>query len=116
MCVYVRACVCCYVCPQVFQTLGTETTPSSAAQCVAYIAAAELPHSEWPELVEALLANVTTATHPEAVKEATLEAIGYICEEINPQVRPFIVFFLCVFAVTLPNLLVELDVPCFSGC
>lgn len=67
--------------------LGTETTrPSSAAQCVAYIAVIELPHGQWLDVIPILVGNVTTtaATVPsvELLKEASLEAIGYICADI----------------------------------
>ena len=38
--------------------------------------------NQWPELIASLLLNVTNAQSTEAVKEASLESIGYICEEI----------------------------------
>ncbi|XP_019637100.1 PREDICTED: importin subunit beta-1-like isoform X3 [Branchiostoma belcheri] len=70
----------------VLQTLGTETTrPSSAAQCVAGIACAEVPHNQWPGIIQHLAANVTTPGRTEQVKEATLEAIGYICQDMDPK-------------------------------
>ncbi|XP_055926038.1 importin subunit beta-1-like isoform X1 [Argiope bruennichi] len=73
-----------YVKQNVLSALGTETIrPSSAAQCVAYIAVAELPRGEWPELIQMLTQNVTNANSTEMTKEATLEAIGYICQDIN---------------------------------
>lgn len=65
------------------QTLGTETyRPSSASQCVAGIACAEIPVVQWPELIPHLVANVTNPNSTEHMKEATLEAIGYICQDI----------------------------------
>lgn len=65
------------------QTLGTETyRPSSASQCVAGIACAEIPVSQWPELIPQLVANVTDPSSTEHMKESTLEAIGYICQDI----------------------------------
>ncbi|CAI8029374.1 Importin subunit beta-1 [Geodia barretti] len=71
----------------VFNTLGTEPAHHrSAAQCVAYIAAAELPAGQWPEIIANLLRNVSGTSNTEAVKEASLEAIGYICEELDPNV------------------------------
>lgn len=71
----------------VLETLGTETTrPSSAAQCVAYIACAELPAGMWPNLIQGLTENVTNASSTEMAKEATLEAIGYICQDIDPEI------------------------------
>lgn len=71
------------MCVQVLQTLGTETyRPSSASQCVAGIACAEIPVNQWPELIPQLVANVTNPNSTEHMKESTLEAIGYICQDI----------------------------------
>lgn len=76
-----------YIKKNVLNTLGTETVrPSSTAQCVAAIACAELPHGQWPDLVGMLTHNVTNAGSTEMMKEATLEAIGYICQDIDPDV------------------------------
>ncbi|XP_022662446.1 importin subunit beta-1-like isoform X2 [Varroa destructor] len=64
---------------------GTETErPSAAAQVVAYIAIAELPTEQWPELMQILVSNVANANSTEMLKVVTLEAIGYICLEIEP--------------------------------
>lgn len=56
----------------------------TAAQVIAKVAAIELPRQQWPELIGTLLANMGTAGSPKPVqlKESTLEAFGYICEEI----------------------------------
>ncbi|GFR15691.1 importin subunit beta-1 [Trichonephila clavata] len=76
-----------YIKQNVLSALGTETLrPSSAAQCVAYIAVAELPRGEWPDLIAMLTQNVTNANSTEMTKEATLETIGYICQDIEPEV------------------------------
>lgn len=49
-----------YVKRNVVSALGTEQQrPSAAAQCVAYIAVAELPHGLWPDVIHHLTANVT---------------------------------------------------------
>lgn len=61
-------------------------SPFLTSQCVAYIAAAEIPTNQLPELITTLLLNVTTAQNTEALKVSSLEAIGYICEEIVSQV------------------------------
>ena len=53
-----------------------------SSQCVAYIAAIEVPSNQWPEVMQALLANIQSAQGTEALKEASLQAIGYICEEL----------------------------------
>ena len=49
---------------------------------MAYIAAAELPANQWPDLIQRLLGNVSGMQSTETVKEASLEAVGYICEEL----------------------------------
>ncbi|KAL1490417.1 hypothetical protein ABEB36_013118 [Hypothenemus hampei] len=75
-----------YIKKNVLGALGTETSrPSSAAQCVAYIAVTELPQGQWPDLISTLVNNVINATS-EMQKEATLETIGYICSEIESDV------------------------------
>ncbi|XP_066141567.1 importin subunit beta-1 isoform X3 [Euwallacea fornicatus] len=75
-----------YIKKNVVGALGTETSrPSSAAQCVAYIAVTELPKNQWPDLIATLVNNVVNATS-EMQKEATLETIGYICSEIDSDV------------------------------
>lgn len=71
----------------VVSTLGTETSrPSAAAQCVAYIAVIEIPLGFWPDLIETLCGNVTNAGSSDPMKESTLEAIGYICQDTDPEV------------------------------
>jgi importin subunit beta-1 len=42
----------------------------------------ELPMGTWPNLIQVLVSNVTNPTSTEMVKEATLECIGYICQDI----------------------------------
>ena len=59
--------------------------PSAAAQCVQYIACVELPLNMWPTLIQSLVQNVTNENSTEAVKESTLEAIGYICQDIEQR-------------------------------
>ncbi|XP_013772921.1 importin subunit beta-1-like isoform X2 [Limulus polyphemus] len=76
-----------YIKKNVLASLGTETIrPSSAAQCVAYVAVAELPHGHWPELIQILTQNITDPSSSEMMKESTLETIGYICQDIEPDV------------------------------
>ena len=71
---------------QVLQTLGTETyRPSSASQCVAGIACAEIPVNQWPELIPQLVANVTNPNSTEHMKQSTLDAICYICQDIHTE-------------------------------
>lgn len=67
-------------------SLGTETgRPSASSQCIAYIAAIELPHNLWPTLIKHLTENATRKDNNEQVKVANLEAIGYICQEVHPE-------------------------------
>lgn len=62
---------------QILAAIGTENSrPSSAAQCVAYVAVAELPTGQWNDLIHILVENVVNAQSTELKKEATLEAIG----------------------------------------
>ncbi|KAL0375378.1 UNVERIFIED_CONTAM: Importin subunit beta-1 [Sesamum radiatum] len=57
----------------------------TAAQVVAKIASIEVPRKEWPELVGLLLANMTQPDRPASLKQATLETLGYVCEEISNE-------------------------------
>lgn len=76
-----------YLYLQILGALGTENNrPSSAAQCVAYVAVAELPVGQWSELIPLLVNNVVNPSSTEMMKEATLETIGYICQEIESEV------------------------------
>ncbi|KAG6370364.1 armadillo-type protein [Boletus reticuloceps] len=72
------------------ETLVTLASPvvkagSFAAQVVAAIAAVELPHDQWPDLIELLLGFVNNSTNAN-LKIATLQTIGYICESIKPEI------------------------------
>lgn len=67
--------------------LGTESLrPSSAAQCVAYVAVTELPHGQWPNLMTNLVSNVINERSTEMERESTLETIGYILQDINADI------------------------------
>jgi len=60
---------------------------SFAAQVVAKIALIELPQQQWNDLIQMLLGNMTSSERvPDELRQSTLETVGYICEEINPQV------------------------------
>ncbi|KDR02409.1 importin subunit beta-like [Zootermopsis nevadensis] len=68
-----------YVKKNILASLGTENNrPSSAAQCVAYVAVAELPVGQ---CIGVMVNNVIDSTSTE-MKEATHQAMGYICEDI----------------------------------
>ncbi|XP_065865208.1 importin subunit beta-1 [Euphorbia lathyris] len=57
---------------------------STASQVIAKIAGIELPQKQWPELIGSLLSNIHQV--PAHVKQATLETLGYLCEEVSPDV------------------------------
>lgn len=72
-----------YIKERVSKALGTEIfRPSSAPQCVAYIAVAELTEKQWPDFINALVQNAKAPQSNDKLRLATLEAIGYICQEI----------------------------------
>lgn len=65
------------------KSIGTETSrPSSAAQCIAFIAVIELPLGSWQEVINILCTNIINESSTEPMREASLEAIGYICQDI----------------------------------
>ncbi|XP_037960117.1 importin subunit beta [Teleopsis dalmanni] len=73
-----------YIKKNILAALGTENTrPSCAAQCVAYVAVAELPLNRWGLLIQTLVNKVVTVGSSEMDREAALEAIGYICQDIR---------------------------------
>lgn len=67
--------------------LGLEgNRPSAAAQCIQHIAVVELPQNLWPDLLEVLIRNtsdIRVLSSTEMFKEATLAAIGYICQDVR---------------------------------
>ena len=52
------------------------------------MAAIDLPANQWPDLIQGLLGNVTDGQKDE-LKQSTLQSLGYICEDIDPQVVNF---------------------------
>lgn len=69
-------------------TLGTEGVVggSTAAQLIAAIAEAEIPKRMWDSCIPTLLSGVTTPGATEPARVSALEAIGYICERIDPSI------------------------------
>ncbi|MFQ6666217.1 hypothetical protein Gotur_032662 [Gossypium turneri] len=57
---------------------------STTSQVIAKVAGIELPQKQWPELIGSLLSNVHQI--PAYAKQATLETLGYLCEEVSPDV------------------------------
>lgn len=73
-----------YVKNNIVSALGSEGyRPSAAAQCIQCVAVVELPRNLWPELMQVLVTSVTSPNSSEMMKESTLEAIGYICQDIQ---------------------------------
>ncbi|CAM8989944.1 unnamed protein product [Rhodiola kirilowii] len=68
------------------QTLASPVADarSTASQVIAKIAGIELPQKQWPELIGLLLSNIHQL--PPQSKQATLETLGYLCEEVSPDV------------------------------
>ncbi|KAL0578066.1 karyopherin Kap95 [Marasmius crinis-equi] len=73
---------------QSLMTLGSTSQKAGtfASQVVAAIAAVELPNGEWQDLIEILLGFVNNQTNDANLKIATLQAIGFICEQIKPEI------------------------------
>ena len=71
----------------VWQTLGSPVSEirHTCAQVIAKIAGAEIPQKQWPDLVQNLQANVANAAGPPGLRQATLEALGYVCEEVEHE-------------------------------
>jgi len=65
-------------------TLGSaqQKAGTFASQVVAAIAAVELPNGEWQDLIEILLGFVNNQSNNANLKIATLQAIGFVCEQI----------------------------------
>ncbi|KAJ3185253.1 karyopherin beta [Gaertneriomyces sp. JEL0708] len=70
----------------VLQTLASTETRAGyfAAQVIQALAEIELPRGEWPELIPAMLDNVTK-TDSITLKQASLQALGLICETVDPN-------------------------------
>jgi hypothetical protein len=66
-----------------------------AAQAVAAIAAIELPFGLWNDLIAQLLALVSQPENP-GLRQATLQAIGFICETIVGVLFSFPILFLAL--------------------
>ena len=71
----------------VFGCLGSSARGARdvAAQVVSAAATIELPRGEWLDVIQALVTNVTSASTPQ-LKQSSLKVLGYICEEIDPDV------------------------------
>lgn len=55
----------------------------TAALALAKVAAIELPGQQWPDLVSLLLGNMSVQPPDSGLRQSTLQALGYICEEMG---------------------------------
>lgn len=60
---------------------------AAAAQVISSIANIELPNKQWTDLIQILLTNMQQEN--DYLKQGTLQALGYICEEIVKQKNQF---------------------------
>lgn len=67
------------------KTLGSVVPEArhTSSQVIAKVASIEIPRKQWPELIAFLLHNMTQQDSPATLKQATLETLGYVCEEIS---------------------------------
>ncbi|XP_048319910.2 importin subunit beta-1 [Ziziphus jujuba] len=67
------------------RTLGSHVPEArhTSAQVIAKIASIEIPPKQWPDLIGILLKNMTQKDSPAGLRQATLESLGYVCEEIS---------------------------------
>ncbi|KAF3448056.1 hypothetical protein FNV43_RR08764 [Rhamnella rubrinervis] len=67
------------------RTLGSHVPEArhTSAQVIAKIASIEIPQKQWPDLIGILLKNMTLKDSPAGLRQATLETLGYVCEEIS---------------------------------
>ena len=62
------------------------TVIKAAATCVAAIAVIELPNGQWPGIMDILSRNANSENVNERL--ASLQTLGFICEDINPECLP----------------------------
>lgn len=64
--------------------LGDQERPvrQVSGQAIAAIGAVELPAGMWPGLIGQLLSIVNTPSNSVALRQATLQTIGYLCESV----------------------------------
>lgn len=70
--------------PSLVATLSTAASDvgHTAALVIAKVAAIEIPHGTWPDLIPTLLNNASQTSSP-SLRHSTLESLGYICEELG---------------------------------
>lgn len=55
----------------------------TAALVVSKVGSIEIPASQWPEIIPTLLSNVSAQPPNNGQRQATLETLGYLCEELG---------------------------------
>lgn len=67
-------------------TLSADQRPArnAAGQVVAAIARVEMQQGTWPQLIPTLLESVSRKDNP-ALRQAALQALGYVCESVVSQ-------------------------------
>jgi importin subunit beta-1 len=55
----------------------------TVALAIAKVAAIEIPKAQWPELISTLLANMNVQPPNPGLRTSTMEALGYVCEELG---------------------------------
>lgn len=65
----------------------SSTVRKQVAQAVAAIASIEIPRKEWLDLIPNLCNN--SSHESEDIRNAALETLGFICEEIMPDDIPY---------------------------
>lgn len=68
----------------ILNTLFSEPAARTCAQIISAIAFAEFPGHSWPELLPTLTAKITSDSS--IVKEACIEAVGYLCQDLPQSV------------------------------
>lgn len=62
-----------------------KTVSHTAAQVVAAFGAIDVPNGAWESLLPQLFTNVSSPDAPLFARVASLEALGYLCEEMDPD-------------------------------
>jgi hypothetical protein len=75
----------------ILSTLGAAAgeVRHTAALAVAKVAAIDIPAQSWPELIPTLLGNAAVGTAA-GLRQATLEALGYVTEELGSLEKDFL--------------------------
>ena len=64
----------------------TKTIRDTAALVIGKVAAIEVPNNQWPQLITSLVASCQSSDNA-ALRQASFEALGYVCEELPNQLH-----------------------------